>query len=159
MIHFEIRLWRFGIYLAFLDYGDGHAGHITADSLTVESQSIDRKKRPSYGIRINSRHNPNVQFATLIHELAHLYLGHLGFGSYLRIPDRSFLTRDEQEVEAESLSYLVCHRAGVHSEAESYLAKYLQQDASIDHIDIYELMRAAGHIETALGIAVRSCVH
>lgn len=84
MTSFEYRLWKFGIYVAFIDYGDGLAGHIAAEGLTVEQQSPDRKKRPSYRIRINARHEPNVQFATLVHELAHLYLGHMGYDGSLR---------------------------------------------------------------------------
>jgi hypothetical protein len=158
MTGFEYRLWKFGIYVAFLEYGDGQAGHIAADGLTIESQSIDPKKRPSYRIRINARHCPNVQFATLVHELAHLYLGHLGEDAYLKIPDRAFLPHAEREVEAESVSYLVCHRADVHSEAEQYLSKFMSANISLDQIDVYGLMRAAGQIETALGIAARSKV-
>ena len=155
MTSFEHRLWKFGIYVAFLDYGDGHAGHIAADGLTVESQSLDRKKRPSYRIRINGRHESNVQFSTLVHELAHLYLGHLGYDGYLKIPDRSFLERAVREIEAESVSYLVCRRANVHSEAEKYLASFLRADTSVEQVDTYAVMRAAGHVETAMGIAVR----
>jgi hypothetical protein len=44
----------------------------------------------------------------------------------------------------------------VHSEAEQYLAKFMSANLSLDRIDVYGLMRAAGQIETALGIAVRS---
>jgi hypothetical protein len=158
MTSFEYRLWKFGIYVAFLEYGDGHAGHIATDGLTIESQSIDPKKRPSYRIRINARHDANVQFATLVHEMAHLYLGHLGYDGYLRIPDRSFLNHGEREVEAESVSFLVCHRADVQSEAERYLSSFLRTGIPLDQIDVYALMRAAGQIETALGIAARSRV-
>jgi hypothetical protein len=156
MTSFEHRLWKSGIYLAFLEYGDGYAGHIKSDCLTVENQSLDRKKRPSFRIRINARHELNVQFATLVHELAHLYLGHLGQDAYLRVPDRSFLGHEVREIEAESVSYLVCHRADVHSEAEKYIAGVFRAGISFDQLEIYAMMRAAGQIETILGIAMRS---
>jgi hypothetical protein len=83
---------------------------------------------------------------------------HLGQDGYLRIPDRSFLNYGEREVEAESVSFLVCHRADVQSEAERYLSSFLRTGIPLDQIDVYALMRAAGQIETALGIAARSRV-
>jgi hypothetical protein len=156
MTGFEQRLWKAGIYIKFLEYGDGHAGHISQSPTIIESQSADPKKRPSYRVRINSKHEANVQFATLVHELAHLYLGHLGEDAYLKIANRAFIAHAEREVEAESVSYLVCHRAGVKSEAEKYMAGFLKRDFSMETLDIYGIMKAAGSIETALGIAARS---
>lgn len=126
MSSFESRLWKSGIYLRFIGYGDGLAGHISVGTLEAESQSTDKKERPTYRLRINSMHDPNVQFATLVHELAHLFLGHLGMEAYLKIQDRSFLDNSEQELEAESVAYLVCRRAGVQLDSESYLHNFLR---------------------------------
>ncbi len=114
---FDRRLRKKGIHLSFLVYGDGFAAKISAQGLTVESLSRDRKIRPSYRISINPSHDPNVQFGTLAHELAHLYLGHFGEDRYLSIWDRSLLEKGTKEVEAESVAYLVCRRANVKFES------------------------------------------
>lgn len=158
MAAFEERLWRKGINVYFIDYGDAHAGHIGPEGTEVAFQSMSRETRPVYRIRINAKHEPNVQFATLVHELGHLYLGHLGADVFLKIPDRSAISHDNQEIEAESLSYLVCKRANVHTKSESYLARYVKAGKPTNQIDVYALMRAAGHAETVLEIAVRSNV-
>jgi len=112
----------------------------------------------SYRMNINKNHEPNVQFATLTHELAHLYLGHLGRDSYLSIPDRPKQTHEQQELEAESTAYIVCARNGVTSKSESYLASYVAQDTTTEQLDMYQIMRAAGQVEALLGLAAHTKV-
>ena len=56
-----------------VDAGDRRAG-----SIRVENRPVDPKKSTSYRLHINQNHAPPVQFATLAHELGHLFLGHLG---------------------------------------------------------------------------------
>jgi hypothetical protein len=112
----------------------------------------------SYRININKNHEPNVQFSTLTHELAHLYLGHLGRDSYLSIPDRPKQTHEQKELEAESTAYIVCTRNGVTSKSESYLANYVRQDTTTEQLDMYQIMRAAGQVETILGLAAHTKV-
>lgn len=99
---YAIALRRCGIELKLIEYGDAHAGHIQApqkpEGLEIEKRSANKKERPVHCIRVNSKHDPNVQFATLIHELAHLYLGHLGPDTYLKIAERSCASSiDRQE--------------------------------------------------------------
>jgi len=143
-----------GIEVKLIEYGEGHAGHIQAaqekESMEVIERSTDAKKRPSYRIRVNSKHDPNVQFVTLIHELAHLYLGHLGPDKYLKIGVRYSLTHEQVELEAESVAYLVCKRYGVESYSEAYLAKFVNDNTTTGNIHFYMIMKAAGQIETIL---------
>jgi antirestriction protein ArdC len=103
-------------------------------------------------MHINKNHSPAVQFVTLAHELGHLFLGHLGADKHLDVPRRSHLTDDQYELEAESVSFIVCSRNGVKSKAETYLANYVKAHTTVDDIDIYQVMRAAGKIETLLGL-------
>ena len=112
----------------------------------------------SYRMNVNKNHAPNVQFATLAHELAHLYLGHLGRDSYLGIPDRPPQTHQQQELEAESTAYIVCARNGVDNKSDSYLATYVKQDTTMEQLDMYQIMRAAGQVETLLGLAAHTKV-
>jgi hypothetical protein len=137
-----------GIELKLIYCGDADAGHIQ-----VIEPSYDVKQVPKYHIRLNQKHTPNVQFATLIHELAHLYLGHLGPDRYLKIKNNSNKKHSEQELEAESVSYIVCDRSGVSTKSESYLVDYVDENTTIESIDLYTLLRAAGQIESLLNLA------
>lgn len=136
---------RFGT--TFIDAGDNKAG-----SIVRKMAGAPPKAKPVYSIKINKNHDPNAQFATLAHELAHLCLGHLGQDKALRIPDRVGLGHDQREIEAESVSYLVCCRNGVESPSESYLATYVKQHTTIEKLDHYQVMRAAGTVERILGL-------
>lgn len=111
-----------------------------------------------YRMNVNKNHAPNVQFATLAHELAHLYLGHLGRDAYLSIPDRPTQTHQQRELEAESTAYIVCARNGVDNKSESYLANYVKQDTTTEQLDMYQIMRAAGQVESLLGLAAHTKV-
>ena len=154
---FGPRLLRTGISLKRIAYGDAHAGHVSAapapEGVDVVNPSTAPKERPFYRVRINSNHEPNVQFATLAHELAHLYLGHLGPDAYLKIASRDRPNPAQQELEAESVSYLVCRRNGVASKAEEYLANYMKANTDMGNLDLYWILKAAGQIESVLGLS------
>jgi hypothetical protein len=148
---FAARLGNRGIHVQRLDYGDGKAGNIT-----VERRSTAKKDWPSYQVRVNRNHTFAVQFVTLVHELGHLFLGHLGPDKFLNISDRLSVKRAEKELEAESLAYLVCKRHGVTSKSEGYLADYVAANTTIGSLDLDNLLKAAGQVETVLGIAAQT---
>ena len=120
--------------------------------------SVKAGEASSYRMNINKNHGPNVQFATLAHELAHLFLGHLGRDATLSIPDRPPQTHQQQELEAESTAYIVCARNGVDNKSDSYLAGYVKQDTTLEQLDLYQIMRAAGQVESLLGLAAHTKV-
>lgn len=140
-----------GIHVKQIDSGDANAG-----KNKVEWRSTAKKERPDYQIRLNKHHDRNVQFMTLVHELGHLYLGHLGPDKYLSIDQRPKIDHRQAELEAESLAYLVCKRRGVESKSESYLADYATRNVTVGSFDFYLLTKAAGQVETALGIAAHT---
>jgi hypothetical protein len=77
-------------------------------------------------MRINKNHAPPVRFATIAHELGHLYLGHLGKEPARHIPGRAHVPDAQQELEAESVSYIVCSRNGVSSKVQTYPNPFAQ---------------------------------
>ena len=154
----EIALSRFAQYLSKkniawtkLDAGDRSAG-----SIELVKRPAKPSEPSSYKMDVNKNHDPNVQFATLAHELAHLFLGHLGRDLYLRIPERPNLTHEQRELEAESTAFMVCARNGVECKSQSYLASYVKQDTTTEQLDLYQIMRAAGQVETVLGLAAHT---
>jgi hypothetical protein len=130
-----------------VDAGDQRAGLIR-----VIRRAANEKDATQYRIHINRNHNPATQFTTLAHELGHLCLGHLGPDKKLNVPERAPLDHAQREFEAESVAYVVCERNGVHSKSETYLSKYVKPSTTIDHFDIYQVMRSAGQVETLLGL-------
>jgi hypothetical protein len=136
-----------------VDSGDGNAGSI--ELLTRPAIVGDAS---SYRMNINKNHDANVQFATLAHELAHLFLGHLGRDSFLSIPARPPQSHQQRELEAESIAYIVCARNSVANKSASYLANYVKQDATVEQLDMYQIMRAAGQVESLLGLAAHTKV-
>jgi hypothetical protein len=151
MTEYAGRLFSKGIDVGTIDCGPGLAGHI--HSLEVGHASSNRAEKPSYRIRINAHHDVNTQFATLIHELAHLYLGHLGADVNLKIPSRARRSNEQTEFEAESVSYIICKRSGVDSASEVYLSGYLTSHTRIEEVDVLAILTAAGKIEAVLGLA------
>lgn len=155
---FMSRLVKLGIDTNLIEYGDGHAGHIrrSEHGLTINKQSKQAKEKPDYSVRLNKIHDPNVQFATLVHELAHLYLGHLGADKFLKIPERLNKSHDTKELEAESVCYIVCQRNNIRPNSESYLKDFVNDKLSVEDMDLYALLKAAGQIETILDLAAHT---
>lgn len=147
---FRERLERDGIRWHWVDHGDGHGGSIRK---TISGTGPDAEAQ--YAILVNRNHTPAVQFDTVAHELAHLYLGHLGIDPRRKVPDRRALTHAQMEVEAESVAYIVCRRNSVEPNSERYLSGYLEDGEADGSLDVYRVMRAAGEVETVLGLATR----
>ena len=139
------------IEVRWIDAGDQSAGSIrpirTANKVGAAND---------YRMQINRNHAPAVQFATLTHELGHLFLGHLGPDKALKAPRRPTIDLAQRELEAESVAFIVCSRNGVSSKSETYLSNYVHENTEIDHIDLYQVMRAAGQVETLLGLTVNT---
>jgi IrrE N-terminal-like domain len=134
-----------------VDAGDGRAGLIRP-----VRRAANDKEAAQYCILLNRNHIAAVQFATIGHELGHLFLGHLGPNKLLGVPQRPSMDRMQMELEAESVAYLVCARNKVISKSETYLSNYVTRNTAIENIDVYQIMRAAGQIEALLGLTAHT---
>jgi len=128
-----------------LDAGDGRAGWIR-----LLEKSNAKKGKHRYQLAYNKNHPPATCFVTVAHELAHLFLGHLGDDPGRRVPDQRKVPHALREVEAEMVAYLVAMRNGLKPKSESYLANY---KGALKDLNLYGVMRAANAVETALGIS------
>jgi hypothetical protein len=100
-----------------------------------------------YDIVLNNKHSPEAQYPTVVHELAHLYCGHLGTPNKKWWPDRRFGSAIVEEFEAESVAYLVCERIGIESPSAKYLSGYMGENKEIPQISLECVMKTAGLIE------------
>ncbi len=100
-----------------------------------------------YQVRINERHSLSAKFATLAHELGHLFCGHLGKGEKNFWEDRSSLSLPSREMEAEAVAYLVASRRNLQTASKKYLSLYLQPDSVLPPFSLEHILKAAGAIE------------
>ena len=134
-----------GIEWKQLNAGDAQAGWIRRLPAPP-----DETAKQLYELAVNANHPRPTRVVTIAHELAHLYLGHLGADKKRDIRDRRDRTHAQREVEAEITAYLVAKRNGLTPRSESYLDSYKE---AFTGIDLYGVMRAANAVEAAMGIS------
>jgi hypothetical protein len=117
----------------------------------LKPQRESVKVAVKYEILLNSDQSREGRYATLVHELAHLYCGHLGIPrqKWKSWPDRSGLSEGVREFEAESVCYLVCQRLGIVNPSAEYLSGYVDdnKDKDVPAISLECVMAASGLIE------------
>jgi hypothetical protein len=86
-------------------------------------------------------------YAVLCHELAHIYLGHVGADRDGWWPFRLNLSEAVAEIEAESVAHVVCARAGLRTRSAEYLASFVEDSEDLDAISLDLISRVAGRLE------------
>jgi hypothetical protein len=100
-----------------------------------------------FEIQLNSNLSTESRYGTLVHELAHLYCGHLGTPNGRWWPDRQYLSNAIREFEAESVSYLVCVRLGLDTASDEYLAGYVRKYPVTPAISLDRVMKSVWLLE------------
>ncbi len=101
----------------------------------------------SFELLLNSIHSAEAKYGTIVHELAHLYCGHLGTPNDQWWPDRRNLSHAVREFEAESVSYLVCTRLGIDTASDEYLAGYVRRCPATPPISLDRVMKSVWLLE------------
>jgi hypothetical protein len=146
---------RDGIQITRQDAGSLSAGSIqTIETGRAIKFTLREKPRPEfqsvplrYGVLLNAKQSNETQYATLTHELAHLYCGHLGTPEPKWWTDRRGLPDAACELEAESVCYLVCQRLGIENPSAEYLSTYVKDDTQLDSISLDFIIKSATLIE------------
>jgi hypothetical protein len=147
---------RDGVFVGDRDAGSQSAGEIALLKPADAPMWFRVRERPEeqyvqvprrYQVLLNAKHSSEARYATLVHELAHLYCGHLGSPNPRWWPDRRGLAHDVAEFEAESVSYLVCQRLAIDSPSEEYLGQVLQEGSQPPAISLDCVLKAPGLIE------------
>ena len=55
-----------------------------------------------------------------------------------------------------SVAFLVCHRNKVAPRSDRYLSQYMEAGVGVESLDLYQIMRAAGQVETLLGLTAHT---
>jgi len=118
---------------------------------------LRRDESDRFVIRINRNAEPVRKFTTLLHELAHVFCGHMGPHPQASWPDRRRLRLatdkaqgDIKEFEAEAVAWIIASRAGIISDSPDYLAsRVAPMDGQM--LDINAVLNAANVIEPLSG--------
>jgi len=151
------------------DFGGRLAGKITASDLFTKMD--DAPGKPARGlskiehvgtpklawrIKLNRRMTPAEKYSTLVHELGHLFCGHLGGfevtnskAAEYSWPDRRALGHHSKEIEAELVAWLACERAGLVSGSPLYIRQHMLAagEAPVAAVDVDLVIRALARIE------------
>lgn len=104
-------------------------------------------------IELNDLSEPEAAYSTILHELAHLLCGHLGYitkdGRSAVDRSRPHLEESVAELEAEAAAYVAGRRTGVETRSEAYLATYFDKALrSPTPHSIDAILSAAGRLES-----------
>jgi hypothetical protein len=141
---------QYGILLA----GTAQGINIRPERVLISKDELEIG--PDYRVVLNAKHDPPTKYATLAHELAHIYCGHCGADlRNARWPDRSFLSIENAELEAEAAAWLVCQRKQIETRSANYLSELVPR-ADLSKLSIYAIFEAANRIEARSPPAARS---
>ena len=136
-----------GLFLVLFGVLAGVAAHgdVVERGKAAEREHVQVPLR--YELLLNSKYSAEAKYAMLVHELAHLYCGHLGSPNHNWWPDRRGLADHIREFEAESVCYLVCSRLGLDNPSDAYIASYVREHDETPSISLDCVMKTSGLIE------------
>lgn len=146
----------YGIRYAESDIGSAGAASIRT---TKEQEFIYKnnvKKDIYYHLIVRSDLPIESKFSAVIHELGHLFCGHLGLDKTGKkfFKDRHNVGEVEGEFEAETVCYIVCRRLGIKPHSDKYLAGYLRKTGDIPEIRLDLVIKAVGMIEDMISLLI-----
>jgi len=144
---------RDGVRVTKVAAGSQSAGCIRSG--TYGAQQVQVGWRPPkfeqievrYDVEVNESLPPSGAYATIAHELGHLYCGHRGTSNPKWWPDRRGVPEDVREFEAEAVAFIACRRLDAGATMPPHLAQYLCGSPTVpDGISLDRIMTAAGQV-------------
>lgn len=152
-----------GVRVSPAGHGLRSAGCIWATDQGMSQSALMRKRPDTYGsvpvhyeTLLNDAYSATERLATLAHELGHLYCGHIGTHDTELWRGRPGLSTPLQELEAESVAWIVFKRLAPGVDLPEYLKQYFRKGEPRPEADIERVLVAAGRvIEMSQGFAPR----
>ena len=105
-------------------------------------------------IVINANSTAEESFSTLLHELAHLFLGHTGHKELTRSNSQKTeklsirkVSRNVEELEAETVSFLLSNRLGLRTSSAEYISGYIKSKNDLQEFSYETVIKTADRIE------------
>jgi len=99
------------------------------------------------GIELNQDLGINSKYATLIHEIGHVLLGHVGNDKDQWWDDRSSISKSSKELEAEAVSFLITNRLELETKSAEYCCPHLEDEKQLEEISYEMIIKTAGLVE------------
>ncbi len=103
--------------------------------------------RSKMRIAIHDQLDEVSRYGVLCHELAHIYLGHLGSDKDYWWPSRTGLNKKTVEIEAEAVAFIVTTRAGLTGSSPAYVSRYLPEGKIPSSVSLDLIAKVAGRLE------------
>jgi tetratricopeptide (TPR) repeat protein len=137
----EIQKWGIEILYKSLSYFKG--GHIT----TIFSGKLE--------ICLKENVSDEKNLATVLHELAHLFLGHTGhielkhreLNKSITLPEARNLSLTVRELEAETVSFLISKKLGLETRSAEYIGTYITCEDDFINFDYELVIKVADKID------------
>ena len=120
-----------------------HLSSTNAGFATIARGDHEFKMR----IAIHEKLDPPSRFGVVCHELAHIYLGHLGTDPDYWWPSRTNLNHQTVELEAEAVAFLVTSRLKLKGGSASYVSRFLAGGTIPESVSLDLIAKVAGRIE------------
>lgn len=118
----------------------------SSNSGVAQIRYDDRSGR-RFRIVIHDQMDEPSRYGVLCHELAHIYLGHLGTNADGWWPARANMPVRAVEFEAEAVAFIVTARIGLAGSSAEYLSRYFDGDVVPDGVSLDHIAKAAGLLE------------
>jgi hypothetical protein len=118
-------------------------------SSTNAGFATSRPGTPEWKMRIviHAELEEPSQYGVLCHELAHIYLGHLGSDEDHWWPSRRSLDWRTVEIEAEAAAFIVTTHLGLAGSSPAYVSRYLNCDSLPQSVSLDHVAKVADRIE------------
>ena len=135
------------VYEAALNSGEIDTVSRITPALRKKYQDLNLPQDTSYLIFIDKTLTLEGRYASLTHELGHIFCSHLGIDRHAWWPERGDLNIRGEEIEADSVAYLVCRRSGLRANSEHYLLQFSETHQEIPLFSINAVIQAVSYIE------------
>lgn len=120
---------------------------LSSSNSGVAQMRYDDREGRRFRIVIHGELDQPSQYGVLCHELAHIYLGHLGTNADGWWPARVNLPVKAVEFEAEAVAFIVTARIGLTGSSAGYLSRYFDGDVVPEGVSLDHIAKTAGLIE------------
>ena len=117
-------------------------------SIRKKYAQLNLIKDAGYLIMLDPADRTETRFAKLALELGHIFCGHLGIDKNAWWPERHHLSATQEELEAESVAFLICRRKGPVGAAKTFLQPYRLTDLQLPVFSLNAILQAVNYIET-----------
>lgn len=155
---------QLGIHYGEKDYGSRRGGQVEYLETPIKVKAYEREKEIAtyshYAITVNKNVDDDGKATTILHEVGHILCGHLPVdkeNQRLKVMDRSieYLSKEQEEFEAEKVCELVCKTLGFSYDNTQYLSDCLRNEKE-PYFSVRIVVEAADKIVKAMHTNTKS---